>query len=77
MAKIRDAVMVDFARSPFGIASQKKPGFFADKRADDLAVIVVEALLKRTGIDPASVDEVIMGTVNQSGEQAIPAGVSA
>jgi len=72
MAKIRDAVMVDFARSPFGIASQKKPGFFADKRADDLAVIVIEALLKRTGVDPASVDEVIMGTVNQSGEQSSP-----
>ena len=72
MAKIRDAVMVDFARSPFGVASQKKPGFFADKRADDLAVIVIEALLKRTGIDPASVDEVIMGTVNQIGEQSNP-----
>ena len=72
MAMIRDAVMVDFARTPFGVASQKKPGFFADKRADDLAVIVVEALLKRTGIDPASVDEVILGTVNQSGEQSNP-----
>ena len=72
MAKIRDAVMVDYARTPFGVASQKRPGFFADKRADDLAVIVIEALLKRTGIDPASVDEVIMGTVNQSGEQASP-----
>jgi len=72
MAKIRDAVMVDFARTPFGIASQKKPGFFADKRADDLAVIVIEALLKRTGIDAATVDEVILGTVNQSGEQSNP-----
>jgi acetyl-CoA acetyltransferase family protein len=72
MAKIKDAVMVDYARTPFGVASQKRPGFFADKRADDLAVIVVEALLKRTGIDPASVDEVIMGTVNQSGEQSNP-----
>ena len=72
MAKIRDAVMVDYARSPFGVASQKRPGFFADKRADDLAVIVIEALLKRTGIDPASVDEVILGTVNQSGEQSNP-----
>src|SRR4030042_5254363 len=72
MAKIRDAVMVYYARSPCGIASQKKPGFFADKRADDLAVIVVEALLKRTGIDPASVGEVIMGTVNQVGEQSNP-----
>jgi len=72
MAEIRDAVLVDFARTPFGVASKKKPGFFADKRADDLAAIVVEKLLERTGIDPASVDELIMGTVNQIGEQANP-----
>ena len=72
MAKIRDAVMVDYARSPFGVASQKRPGFFAEKRADDLAVTVIEALIKRTGIDAASVDEVILGTVNQSGEQSNP-----
>ncbi len=72
MAQIRESVIVDYARTPFGIASRKKPGFFADMRADDLAVIVVEALLKRTGIDPASVDEVIIGAVYQGGEQASP-----
>jgi len=72
MAEIRDAVLVDCARTPFGVASSKRPGFFADKRADDLAVAVVEALLKRTGIEPSAIDEVIMGTVNQSGEQANP-----
>ncbi len=72
MSETREAVIVDFARSPFGLANRKVSGFFEGKRADDLAVAVVEALLQRTGIDPASVDEVIMGTVNQVGEQANP-----
>ena len=70
MSVIREAVIVDYARTPFGIASRKKPGFFADKRADDLAVAVVERLIERTGINPASVEEVIIGTVNQVGPQA-------
>lgn len=72
MAEIRDAVMVDYARTPFGVASRKKPGFFANTRADDLAVVVVEELIRRTGIAPGSVDEVIIGAVNQTGEQANP-----
>jgi len=72
MAEIKEAVIVDYARTPFGTASAKRPGFFADKRADDLAAIVVEELLERTKIDPASIDEVIMGAANQSGEQANP-----
>ena len=72
MAEIRDAVMVDYARTPFGVASRKKPGFFADKRADDLAAVVVEELIKRTRIDPASIDEIIMGAVYQGGEQSSP-----
>jgi acetyl-CoA C-acetyltransferase len=73
MTEIREAVIVDYARTPFGIASRKKPGFFAEKRADDLAVVVVEALIERTGIDPATIDEVIMGAVYQGGEQSSPA----
>jgi len=72
MAEIRDAVMVDYARTPFGVASRKNPGFFADKRADDLAAVVVEELIKRTRIDPASIDEIIMGAVYQGGEQSSP-----
>ena len=73
MTEIREAVLVDYARTPFGLANSTKiPGFFADRRADDLATVVVHALLKRTGIDPASVDEVIFGAANQGGEQASP-----
>jgi acetyl-CoA acetyltransferase family protein len=72
MSEVRDAVLLDFARTPFGLANRKTPGFFEQMRADDLAAIIVEALLKRTGIEPVMVDEVIMGTVNQVGEQANP-----
>lgn len=72
MTEIREAVMVDYARTPFGVASRKRPGFFADKRADDLAAIVVEKLIERTGINPATIDEIIMGAVYQGGEQSSP-----
>jgi len=70
MAEIREAVMVDFVRTPFGRASKKKPGFFADVRSDDLGIIAVQALMKRTRVDPASVEDIIMGTPTQLGEQA-------
>ena len=60
-AKIpREVVMVDFARSPFGRASQKNPGFFAHMRGDDLAIAVVKELLRRTKLDPKMIDEVTM-----------------
>ena len=52
MAKLREAVIVVFVRTPFGRASKKKPGFFADVRSDDLAIIAVQALMKRTRVDP-------------------------
>jgi acetyl-CoA acetyltransferase family protein len=70
MARLREVVMVDFVRTPFGRASRKKPGFFANVRSDDLGIIVVQALMKRTRVDPASIDDIIMGTPTQIAEQA-------
>jgi len=70
MPELREAVLVDFVRTPFGRASQKKPGFFAGVRSDDLGIIAVKALLKRTGVDPALVEDIIVGTPTQLGEQA-------
>jgi acetyl-CoA C-acetyltransferase len=70
MAKLREAVIVDFVRTPFGRASKKKPGFFADVRSDDLGIIAVQALMKRTRVNPASIDDIIIGTPTQIGEQA-------
>ena len=70
MATLREAVIVDFVRTPFGRASKKNPGFFADVRSDDLGIIAVQALLRRTGVDPAAVEDIIIGTPTQIGEQA-------
>ena len=73
MATIREAVIVDFVRTPFGRASKKNPGYFADIRADDLAIVVVQTLMKRTQVDPAAIDDLIIGTPSQIGEQAYAA----
>jgi acetyl-CoA acetyltransferase family protein len=70
MTELREVVMVDFARTPFCRASKKKPGFFADVRSDDLGIIAVQAIMQRTGVDPAAVDDIIIGTPTQIAEQA-------
>ena len=70
MAELREAVLVDFVRTPFGRASKKRPGFFADVRSDDLGIAAIQALMKRTRVDPAAIDDIIIGTPTQIGEQA-------
>jgi acetyl-CoA acetyltransferase family protein len=70
MLQLREVVMVDFVRTPFGRASAKRPGFFANVRSDDLGMIAIEALLKRTRVDPALIEDMIVGTPTQIGEQA-------
>ena len=59
-----DAVIVDAVRTPIG----RHGGVLARIRPDDLAAIPLRALLDRTGIDPASIDDVLLGCANQSGE---------
>ena len=44
-------------------------GWFRDVRSDDLAVACVRALVERTGIDPAEIEDVILGNTQQTGEQ--------
>ena len=70
MAELREAVLVDFVRTPFGRASRKRPGFFADVRSDDLGIAAIQALMKRTRVNPAAIDDIIIGTPTQIGEQA-------
>ena len=43
-------------------------GGLAEVRADDLAALVLREIVSRSGIDPACVDEVIIGCANQAGE---------
>jgi acetyl-CoA acyltransferase len=60
-----EAFIVDAVRSPIG----KRNGTLASLRADELAGQVLNALVGRTGIDPAEVEDVQMGCVSQVGEQ--------
>ena len=57
-------VIVDAVRTPIG----NFRGALAPVRPDDLAAIVLKAIVKRTGIDPAIVEEVYLGCANQAGE---------
>jgi len=59
-----EAVIIDAVRTPIGALG----GVLAVVRPDDLAAQVLKALLERTGIDPAIVEEVYLGCANQAGE---------
>ncbi len=61
---LRDAWIVDAVRTPIG----RYGGALASVRPDDLAALVVRAVVDRSGIDPASVEDVILGCANQAGE---------
>ncbi len=56
--------IIDAVRTPIG----RFGGTLATVRPDDLAARVLEALVGRTGLDPALVDDVYFGAANQSGE---------
>lgn len=59
-----EAFICDALRTPIG----RYAGALAPVRADDLAAIPLTALIARTGIDPAAIDDVILGCANQAGE---------
>ena len=59
-------VIAGYARSPFHLA---RKGALAHLRPDDLAAAVVKALVERTGIDPATIEDVLMGCAFPEGEQ--------
>ncbi|MES2918176.1 MAG: acetyl-CoA C-acyltransferase FadA [Pseudomonadota bacterium] len=65
----RDVVIVDGVRSAMG---RSKAGMFRNVRADSLSAELVKALFKRNpGVDPAEVEDVIWGCVNQTMEQGM------
>jgi acetyl-CoA acetyltransferase family protein len=61
------AVIVDAVRTPAG----KRGGKLKDWHPVDLASEVITAVVERNGIDPETVEDVIMGCVMQTGEQAV------
>lgn len=61
---MHEAVIIDAVRTPIGALG----GALASIRPDDLAAHILKALVKRTGIEPGLVEEVIFGCANQAGE---------
>ena len=61
---LREAWIVEALRTPIG----RYGGALASVRPDDLAATAIEAVVARSGIDPAIVDDVILGCANQAGE---------
>jgi acetyl-CoA acyltransferase len=64
------AFIVDAVRTPIG----RRNGSLRGWHPVDLSALVVEALVARTGVDPAVVDDVIWGCVSQTGEQGLNLG---
>ena len=62
----RDAVIVDVVRTTMG----KRGGALANWHPADLLGFALDSLVDRTGVDPATIDDVIGGCVTQVGEQS-------
>ncbi|MDA0179665.1 thiolase family protein [Solirubrobacter phytolaccae] len=58
------AYIYDAVRTPFG----RYGGALAKTRPDDLGATVVKAIVERTGVDPARIDDVMFGNANGAGE---------
>ncbi|WP_120717465.1 acetyl-CoA C-acetyltransferase [Tsuneonella amylolytica] len=64
------AYIVDAVRTAGG----RRGGRLAGVHPVDLAAQTLDALVQRTGMDPARIDDVVMGCVTQGGEQAMQVG---
>jgi acetyl-CoA C-acetyltransferase len=69
MAESKEAVIISAARTPTG----KFQGLLKSYSATELGAIAIKEAIKRAGIDPALVDEVMMGCVVQAGLGQAPA----
>ncbi|HVJ00937.1 MAG TPA: thiolase family protein [Sphingomonas sp.] len=61
-------VIAGYARSPFHLAGK---GELARVRPDDLAAQVIRGLLEKTGVDPAAIEDIILGCAFPEGEQGL------
>ncbi|MGH7126465.1 MAG: thiolase family protein [Stellaceae bacterium] len=65
---MKNVVIAGYARSPFHFA---KKGALARVRPDELCAQVISALVERTKIDPADIEDVIVGCAMPEGEQGL------
>ncbi len=68
-----EAYIVEAVRSAGG----RRNGRLAGMHPVDMAAAVLDAVIDRSGIDPAAVEDVIMGCVTQAGEQSVQVGRNA
>ena len=67
---VPEAVILDAVRTPFG----RRGGAYRDVRPDRLLSLTLRGLVDRVGLDPSRVEDVIAGTVTQTGEQGANVG---
>ncbi|MEN0067304.1 MAG: thiolase family protein [Myxococcota bacterium] len=65
---MREVAVVSAVRTPVGKA---KRGVFKDTRPDDLLAAALSAAVERSGVDPAKVDDVVVGTAMPEAEQGM------
>ena len=63
---MRNVVIAGYARTPFHLGMK---GALARSRSDDLAAAAVRGLIERTGVDPAAIEDLIVGCAFPEGEQ--------
>jgi acetyl-CoA acyltransferase len=68
---VKSVVIAGYARSPFHFA---KKGALTRVRPDDMCAQVIAALVERTKIDPATIEDVIVGCAMPEGEQGLNIG---
>jgi acetyl-CoA acyltransferase len=66
-----DVVIAGYTRSPFHFA---RKGELAKVRPDEMAAQVIRALIERTGVEPADIEDLIMGCAFPEGEQGFNVG---
>src|SRR5664279_363174 len=64
MPALRTVFIVDAVRTPIG----RYGGALADVRPDDLGALVIREVVRRAGVDPEAIDDVLLGCANQAGE---------
>ena len=65
MSQTPQAYLVGSSRTPVG----RYGGALSSVRPDDLAALVIKDVVEKAGLDPAAVDEVILGNANGAGEE--------
>ncbi|HJZ87101.1 MAG TPA: acetyl-CoA C-acyltransferase [Polyangia bacterium] len=61
---MREALILEYVRTPMG----RYGGALSTVRPDDLAALVIAEVVRRAALDPAQIDDVVLGCANQAGE---------